>query len=403
SGFYFPPICLFFLSAPNACRLDHLSRLKRRILLNYYSMKIPCINCFSLVSATDNSRHDEQSLENFRVFNCNELKSATNGFHPSTKIGEGGFGSVYKGRLRDGSLVAVKVLSIELDSMRGEREFIAEIASLSDIRHENLVTLRGCCVDGANRYVVYDYMENNSLAHTFLGGEQNRLRFSWEARRDVALGVARALAFLLEEVQPRIIHRDIKASNILLDRNFTPKVSDFGLAKLLSDSNTHVSTRVAGTLGYLAPEYAISGHLTRKSDVYSFGVLLLEIVSGRPVVDFGLGYGEQFLVQKVWESYKAKELVNLVDPTLKMNFPEEEAVRFFKVGLLCAQETVKHRPRMSMVVKMLNNEMDMKNVKISEPGLIADFMNIRMRQTPLSERSSSSFGTTMGSSANVGR
>lgn len=360
------------------------------------------MNCFSSASATDISRQEEGNQENFRVFSSNELKSATGGFHSSNKIGEGGFGSVYKGRLRDGSVVAVKVLSIELESMRGEREFISEIATLCNIKHENLVTFRGCCVDGAQRYIVYDYMENNSLAHTLLGAEQNRLRFSWKARRDISIGVARALAYLLEEVEPHIIHRDIKASNILLDGNFTPKVSDFGLSKLLIDSTSHVSTRVAGTLGYLAPEYAVSGHLTRKSDVYSFGVLLLEIVSGRPVVDFDLDYREQYLVQKAWEAYEAKELVKLVDPALDKNFPETEAVRFLKVGLLCVQETAKLRPRMLAVVEMLVND-GVKDVRISPPGLVADFMNIRLRQTHLSVGSSSSFGMSTVSSVNLGR
>ncbi|XP_062167452.1 putative serine/threonine-protein kinase isoform X2 [Alnus glutinosa] len=363
-------------------------------------MKNLCMNCFSSASPTDISRQEERNQENFRVFSYNELKSATGCFHSSSKIGEGGFGCVYKGRLRDGSLVAVKVLSIELESMRGEREFISEIATLCNIQHENLVTFRGCCVDGAKRFIVYDYMENNSLAHTFL--EQNRLRFSWEARRNVSVGVARALAYLLDEVEPRIIHRDIKASNILLDRNFTPKVSDFGLAKLLIDSSSHVSTRVAGTLGYLAPEYAVSGHLTRKSDVYSFGVLLLEIVSGRPVVDFGLDYREQYLVQKAWQAYEANDLVRLVDPTLDKNFPETEAVRFLKVGLLCVQETAKHRPGMSAVVGMLVND-DIRDVQISPPGLVADFMNIRLPQSHLSTGSSSTFGISMVGSVNLGR
>ncbi|TQD69244.1 hypothetical protein C1H46_045223 [Malus baccata] len=132
--------------------------------------------------------------------------------------------------------------------MRGEREFIAELAALSVIRHENLVRLQGCCVDGAARYLVYDYMENNSLTQTLLGGEKNRMRFSWEARRGISMGVARGLAYLHEEVDPHILHRDIKSSNILLDKNFIPKVGDFGLSKLLRDNNSHVSTRVAGTM-----------------------------------------------------------------------------------------------------------------------------------------------------------
>lgn len=181
-----------------------------------------------------------------------------------------------KGQLRDGTTVAVKVLSVEIESMRGEREFVSELSALTDIKHENLVTLQGCCVEGASRFLVYDYMENNSLAQTLLGlhfsvshpsmnwskheikslmlfvwligAKQNRMEFGWEARRGISLGVGRGLAYLHEEIQPHIIHRDIKAANILLDQNLAPKISDFGLSKLFVDSRSHISTRVAGTL-----------------------------------------------------------------------------------------------------------------------------------------------------------
>ncbi|XP_015902508.3 putative serine/threonine-protein kinase isoform X2 [Ziziphus jujuba] len=323
-----------------------------------------------------------------KVFSSHELKAATSGFHSSNKVGEGGFGTVFKGRLRDGTLVAVKVLSIELESMRGEREFISELTALSDIRHENLVKLRGCCVEGASRYLVYDYMENNSLTQTLLGGEQTRKNFTWDTRRAISLGVARGLAHLHEEVQPHIVHRDIKASNILLDKKFIPKVGDFGLSKLLRDGKSHISTHVAGTIGYLAPEYAISGRLTRKSDVYSFGVLLLEIVSGRQVVIFDMERGEHYLVQKAWEAHKANKLLQLVDPTLAMNFPDNEAIRFIKVGLLCVQQTARLRPLMSEAVKMLTNEIDIEDVEISQPGVVTDLMKIKMGQQHSSQTSS---------------
>ncbi|XP_004304423.1 PREDICTED: putative serine/threonine-protein kinase [Fragaria vesca subsp. vesca] len=356
---------------------------------------IPCTNCFhsSPGEAPQRLRQDGQDQENFRIFSCKELKSATNGFHASNKLGEGGFGSVFKGKLKDGTFVAIKVLSIELESMRGEREFIAELAALSVISHENLVKLRGCCVDGVARYLVYDYMINNSLAHTLLGGEQNRMKFSWDLRRSVALGIARGLAYLHFEVEPHILHRDIKASNILLDENFMPKVGDFGLSKLLRENHSHISTRVAGTMGYLAPEYAISGRLTRKSDVYSFGVLLLEIVSGRAIVDFDMQLGEQFLVQKAWESYKADNLLQLVDPTLHMNFPKDEALRFLKVGLLCVQEMARLRPRMTRTVEMLAGEIEMKDYQISQPGLVSDFTNIKMDQHQSGDQSTFSRGS----------
>ncbi|CAL9002328.1 unnamed protein product [Prunus brigantina] len=366
---------------------------------------IPCTGCFfsSPQNVMEEGMQDGENQESFRIFSSKELKSATNGFHSSKKLGEGGFGAVYKGRLKDGSLVAIKVLSTEIESMRGEREFIAELSALSVIRHENLVRLQGCCVDGAGRYLVYDYMENNSLTHTLLGGEQNRMRFSWDARRHISLGIARGLAYLHDEVEPHILHRDIKASNILLDENFTPKVGDFGLSKLLRDNHSHISTRVAGTIGYLAPEYAISGRLTRKSDVYSFGVLLLEIVSGRAVVDFDLEHGEHHLVQKAWEAFKAGNLVQLVDPTLQMNFPEDEAIRFLKLGLLCVQEMAKLRPPMSRAVKILSGEVDIKDSQISEPGLVSDIMEIKMGQQQSCDQSTFSKASTASSTQNQSR
>ncbi|KAL7136628.1 hypothetical protein ABFS83_10G042500 [Erythranthe nasuta] len=340
---------------------------------------------------------DDQAIPNpnFRVFSYEELKSATQGF--KNKIGEGGFGSVYKGRLTGEIYIAVKVLSVELESLRGEREFISEISTLSDIKHENLVNLKGCCIDGDQRLLVYDYMENNSLTHSFLGSEQNRLKFTWALRKHVSLGIARGLCYVHEEINPHIVHRDIKASNILLDRNFRPKIADFGLAKLFRDSTSHISTRVAGTLGYISPEYAHSGHLTRKSDVYSFGVLLLEIVSGRPVADYHLQYGEQFLVEKAWELYNANNLLQLVDSALKGEFPHEEAVWFLKVGMLCVQETTKLRPVMSEAVKMLENEVCTEDVEIRQPGLVADLMEVKIRRKVFSNFTSSPAASSTGS------
>ncbi|XVF76457.1 hypothetical protein PTKIN_Ptkin13bG0267800 [Pterospermum kingtungense] len=342
-------------------------------------------NCCSSASDTNpigigREEAEGEQYQNFTVFSYSDLKVATRGFSASNKIGEGAFGCVYKGLLRDGTIVAIKMLSVELESMRGEREFVSEIVTLANLKHENLVTLRGCCVDGASRFLVYDYMENNSLAHILLGGEQNRIKLDWEARRAISIGVARGLAYLHEEIEPHIVHRDIKAGNILLDENLVPKVSDFGLSRILRDNVSHISTHVAGTLGYLAPEYAISGRLTRKTDVYSFGVLLLEIISGQTIVNFDLEHGEWYLVQKAWEMYRTNSILQLVDPTLGMNYPEEEAVRFIKVGLLCVQEAARLRPGMSIAVKMLTKDSDIEGVQISQPGLVADLMNIKLGQ-----------------------
>ncbi|XP_024979614.1 putative serine/threonine-protein kinase isoform X1 [Cynara cardunculus var. scolymus] len=355
----------------------------------------PCSECFCSTSEDkvvhkNGKGQREERAKNFRLFSYPELKVASDGFSSKNKVGEGGFGSVYKGRLRDGTIVAIKVLSVELESMRGEREFISEIAALSDVQHGNLVTLHGCCVEGAKRCLILDYMENNSLAYRFLGSEQNRTRFSWAMRKNVSLGVAKALAYLHEEKNPHIVHRDIKASNVLLDHDFNPKVADFGLSRLFQDGTSHISTRVAGTLGYLSPEYAISGRLTRKSDVYSFGVLLLEIVSGRSVVDFDVEHGEQFLVDKAWDMYNSESLVELVDHLLLEEADDglrSEAVRFLKVGLLCVQENTKLRPRMSEVIKMLTSENSVDGVTISQPGFVADLMDVKIDDKKKSSQS----------------
>ncbi|KAF5737577.1 hypothetical protein HS088_TW13G00462 [Tripterygium wilfordii] len=355
-------------------------------------MKFPfcCFSSTSAAAPTNGSRLGQQTHENLRLFSYDELKIATDNFSASNKIGEGGFGSVYKGFLQDGTVVAVKVLSVELESMQGEREFVSELAVFSNIKHENLITLQGCCVEETYRLIVYDYMENNSLAHTLLGGEQNRMKFSWQVRQKILIGVARGLAYLHEEVTPHIVHRDIKASNILLDRDFTPKVSDFGLSRLLRDNHSYISTRVAGTLGYLAPEYAITGHLTRKSDVYSFGVLLMETISGQSVVNFDLLEGQKYLVQLAWEAYQASDLARLIDPMPGLNLSkgEEEAVRFLMLGLLCVQETARLRPSMSTAVKMMTNEIDIRDFKISQPGLVADLMKIKLGSKTSSSKSS---------------
>ncbi|CAI0409851.1 unnamed protein product [Linum tenue] len=243
------------------------------------------------------SRLELAGVHNVKTYSYKELRQATEDFSPANKIGEGGFGSVYKGRLKDGNFVAVKLLSA--DSRQGVGEFLAEIKAISVVEHENLVKLYGCCVEGNHRILVYNYLENNSLAQTLLGGSYSNIQFDWRTWTTICIGVARGLAFLHEEVRPYIVHRDIKASNILLDKDLTPKIADFGLAKLIPSHMTHVSTRVAGTIGYLAPEYAIRGQLTRRADIYSFGVLLVEIVSWRCNTNTRLPIEEQYLLERV--------------------------------------------------------------------------------------------------------
>ncbi|CAN0909269.1 Cold-responsive protein kinase 1 [Linum grandiflorum] len=327
-------------------------------------------------------------LENSNAFKFKELDVATNHFHPSNRIGEGGFGSVYKGRLEDGRTVAIKVLSP--GSRQGDREFMSELSMLSNITHDNLVHLLGGCVEGPRRMLVYEYLEKGSLFCNLLDekSRSSSMFISWEARKEIAIGIAAGIAYLHEEVKPHIVHRDIKASNILLDHNLRPKISDFGLSKFFPEGITHITTRVAGTLGYLAPEYAISGHLTRKLDVYSFGVLLLEIISGRTAVDFDQTLGEQyFLVEKAYQLYKSKQLLQLVDPTLILpddDSSKQEAERFLRVALLCLQEKSSLRPTMSAALKMMRKysttTTTTEEEEIAEPGLIADFMAVKVNR-----------------------
>ncbi|KAK9936338.1 hypothetical protein M0R45_013186 [Rubus argutus] len=303
--------------------------------------------------------------ENVRDFSYNELRSATNNFHASNKIGRGGFGIVYKGTLKNGKQVAVKTLSAR--SKQGVREFLNEINTISNVRHPNLVELLGCCVQGADRILVYEYAENNSLDRALLGAKNNTIKLDWEKRKAICLGTARGLTFLHEELVPRIVHRDIKASNILLDRDLNAKIGDFGLAKLFPDNITHISTRIAGTTGYLAPEYALGGQLTMRADVYSFGVLILEVVSGRSSAKENWGGTEKFLLEWAWQLHEEGRLLELIDPELG-EFPDDEVLRYMKVAFFCTQAASSRRPLMSQVVEMLSRNIKLNEKQLTAPG-----------------------------------
>lgn len=275
---------------------------------------------------------------------------------------------VYKGILKDGTIVAAKVLSAQ--SKQGVDEFLTEIDIIRTVKHPNLVELIGCCVYGTNRILVYEYLEKNSLDHALLANNSEKANLDWGTRTSICLGTARGLMFLHEELVPHIVHRDIKASNILLDANFIPKIGDFGLAKLFPDNVTHLTTRVAGTTGYLAPEYAMQGQLTKKADVYSFGVLVLEIVSGRSNSKEPWYATEKFLLEWTWHLYEEERLRELVDPSLKEEYPEEEVLRFIKVGLFCTQAAAQRRPSMLQVVEMLSKPMRLNEKELTPPGLV---------------------------------
>ncbi|KAG2301938.1 hypothetical protein Bca52824_030589 [Brassica carinata] len=310
------------------------------------------------------------------TFAYSELKSATQDFNPSNKLGEGGFGSVYKGNLTDGREIAVKVLAV--GSQHGKGQFVAEIIAISSVMHRNLVKLYGCCYEGDHRMLVYEYLPNGSLDHALFGGI---LHLDWSIRFEICMGVARGLAYLHEEASVRIVHRDVKASNILLDSKMLPKISDFGLARLYDEKKSHISTRVAGTVGYVAPEYAMRGILTEKTDVYAFGIVALELVSGRKNSDVNLGNEKKYLLEWAWNLHENSREVELIDHKLT-EFNMEQVKRVIGIALLCTYSSHSLRPPMSKVVAMLSGDIEVSEVT-SELGYLT---NLRSDDT-----SSSSF------------
>nr|POF07969.1 cysteine-rich receptor-like protein kinase 3 [Quercus suber] len=283
-------------------------------------------------------------------FSYESLEKATNYFHNSNKLGQGGSGSVYKGILPDGKVVAIKRLFFK--NPQWVDDFFNEVNLISGINHKNLVKQLGCSITGPESLLVYEYVPNQSL-HDHFSVKENLRLLRWDVRFKIILGTAEGLAYLHEESNLRIIHRDIKLSNILLDGDFEPKIADFGLARLFPGDKTHISTEIAGTLGYLAPEYMVHGKLTEKADVYSFGILVLEVVCGKRNNSFS--QNSHSILQMVWNLYGTGKLCEAVDPILEANFEEVEASRLLQVGLLCAQASAELRPSMSVVVKMLTD------------------------------------------------
>ncbi|CAN0891256.1 Probable LRR receptor-like serine/threonine-protein kinase At1g53430 [Linum grandiflorum] len=287
-------------------------------------------------------------------FTLRQLKHATNNFDAANKIGEGGFGPVYKGMLSDGGVIAVKQLSSK--SKQGNREFVNEIGMISALQHPNLVKLYGCCIEGNQLLLVYEYLENNSLARALFGNREGKLMLDWQTRKRILLGIAKGLYYLHEESRLKIVHRDIKATNVLLDRDLNAKISDFGLAKLDEEENTHISTRIAGTIGYMAPEYAMRGYLTDKADVYSFGIVILETVSGKSNTNYRPKEEFVYLLDWAYVLHEQGNLLELVDPELGSNFSKDEARKLLNLALLCTNPSPTLRPPMSSVVKMMEGK-----------------------------------------------
>ncbi|KAK6164332.1 hypothetical protein DH2020_001196 [Rehmannia glutinosa] len=300
------------------------------------------------------------SVLSVKTFSLVELEKATEKFSSKKVLGEGGFGRVYHGIMQDGSEVAVKLLT--RDNQNGDREFIAEIEMLSRLHHRNLVKLIGICIEQRTRCLVYELVPNGSVESHLHGDDRSKGPLDWDARLKIALGAARGLAYLHEDSNPRVIHRDFKASNVLLEDDFTPKVSDFGLAREATEGSHHISTRVMGTFGYVAPEYAMTGHLLVKSDVYSYGVVLLELLSGRKPVDMSQPPGQENLVTWARPLLTNREgLEQLVDPSLAGSYDFDDMAKVAAIASMCVHPEVTHRPFMGEVVqalKLIYNDTD---------------------------------------------
>ncbi|KAK9130466.1 hypothetical protein Sjap_010953 [Stephania japonica] len=319
------------------------------------------------------------------IFDLDSMIVATENFSPANMLGTGGFGSVYKGKLPDGREIAVKRLSRH--SGQGVNEFKNEVELIAKLQHRNLVQILGCCVEEEEKMLVYEYMPNKSL--DFLLFDQTRSKsLDWRMRRDIILGIARGVLYLHHDSRLRIVHRDLKASNILLDAKMSPRISDFGMARIFGGDQTQGNTnRVVGTYGYMSPEYAMDGLFSIKSDIFSFGVLLLEIISGQKNSGFYHKDPSMNLIKLAWELWKDDRALELVDSSMGSSFPEQEVTKFIQVGILSVQEDANDRPTMSSIIFMLGNETTVPIPK--QPAFVLT--------SKVDHQSSSTTGTGFGS------
>ncbi|XP_061337423.1 cold-responsive protein kinase 1-like [Gastrolobium bilobum] len=327
-------------------------------------------------------------------YKYNDLKAATKNFSDQNKLGEGGFGDVYKGTLKNGKVVAVKKLLLG-KSM--EDDFESEVKLISNVHHINVVRLLGCCIKGQERILVYEYMSNSSLDRFLFGDKKGSLK--WKQRYDIILGIARGLAYLHEEFHVSIIHRDIKSDNILLDDELQPKISDFGLARLLPGDQSHLNTRFAGTLGYTAPEYAIHGQLSEKADTYSYGIVVLEIISGQKSTEVKVDDGgHEYLLQIAWKMYEKGRHMELVDERLDPNdYNVEEVKNITEIALLCTQASAAARPTLSEVVVLLKSKSLLEHMRPSMPVFVNS--NLRSRREDISATTGSSTSNATASTS----
>ncbi|CAI9786209.1 unnamed protein product [Fraxinus pennsylvanica] len=323
------------------------------IALALYRRRKQPVHFFDVPAEEDPEVH----LGQLKRFSLRELQVATDNFSNKNVLGRGGFGKVYKGRLADGSLVAVKRLKEER-TQGGELQFQTEVEMISMAVHRNLLRLRGFCMTPTERLLVYPYMANGSVASCLRERSESQPPLDWTIRKRIALGAARGLAYLHDHCDPKIIHRDVKAANILLDEDFEAVVGDFGLAKLMDYKDTHVTTAVRGTIGHIAPEYLSTGKSSEKTDVFGYGVMLLELITGQRAFDLArlANDDDVMLLDWVKELLKQKKLETLVDADLQGNYIDEEVEQLIQVALLGTQSSPMERPKMSDVVRMLEGD-----------------------------------------------
>ncbi|XP_059308461.1 protein NSP-INTERACTING KINASE 3 [Lycium ferocissimum] len=304
-----------------------------------------------------NEQYDpEVCLGHLKRYAFKELRTATDHFNSKNILGSGGFGVVYKGRLNNGTIVAVKRLK-DYNAVGGEIQFQTEVELISLAVHRNLLRLWGFCSTESERLLVYPYMPNGSVAARLKDHIHGSPVLDWSKRKGIALGTARGLVYLHEQCDPKIIHRDVKAANILLDEEFEAVVGDFGLAKLLDHRDSHVTTAVRGTVGHIAPEYLSTGQSSEKTDVFGFGILLLELITGQKAVDFGRGANQKgVMLDWVKKLHVEKKLNLMVDKDLRNDFDRIELEEMVQVALLCTQFNPTYRPKMSEVLRMLEGD-----------------------------------------------
>ncbi|AES63408.1 somatic embryogenesis receptor-like kinase [Medicago truncatula] len=323
------------------------------IALVFWQKRKPQDHFFDVPAEEDPEVH----LGQLKRFSLRELLVATDNFSNENILGRGGFGKVYKGRLADGTLVAVKRLKEER-AQGGELQFQTEVEIISMAVHRNLLRLRGFCMTSTERLLVYPLMVNGSVASSLRERNDSQPPLEWPMRKNIALGAARGLAYLHDHCDPKIIHRDVKAANILLDEEFEAVVGDFGLAKLMAYKDTHVTTAVRGTLGHIPPEYLSTGKSSEKTDVFGYGTMLLELTTGKRAFDLARLAGDDDVMLHDWVKGHLidKKLETLVDAELKGNYDDEEIEKLIQVALICTQGSPMERPKMSEVVRMLEGD-----------------------------------------------